>query len=207
MVELETFLAFCVATTILILLPGPIVTLTIANSLTYGTRHGLRTVIGTSCATAVLLLVGGLGMASIFGLLAEWFEWIRWAGAAYLVYLGIQQWRERVQTLGDVHAEHTPLKSLFWQGFMVSITNPKTIFFYAALFPQFIDPARDTGPQLLTLSIAFLIIACTLDAGYAFLSGQLRPWLTGERRGRIRNRITAILLMGTGIGIALVRRN
>ena len=202
----DLFFAFAAATAVLILIPGPVVTLTVANSLSYGTRHGLRTVFGTSCASAVLMTVGGLGMASAFALLAEWFEWVRWAGAAYLIYIGVQQWRAKPHGLEMEHPDQNPPKSLFWQGFVVSITNPKTIFFYAAFFPQFIDPSAATGPQLMVLSVTFLVIATSIDSLYALLSGRLRHWLTGERRGKIRNQITGMILIGTGLGLLLVRR-
>lgn len=205
--ETSLYAGFVLATVVLILIPGPIVTLTIANSLAYGTRHGLRTVLGTSMATALLLLVGGFGMASVFVLLADWFEMLRWVGAAYLIWLGVQQWRAKAVNLADAEAHLGPKKSLFWQGFVVSITNPKTIFFYAAFFPQFIDPAMATGPQLLILSITFLVIATSLDCGYAVLSGKLRPMLTSERRGRIRNRISGAFLIGTGLFIAFARKS
>ncbi|NQV98714.1 MAG: LysE family transporter [Rhodospirillales bacterium] len=207
MIDSNLYMGFVLATVALILLPGPIVTLTIANSLAYGTRHGLRTVMGTSLASALLLLVGGLGMASIFALLAQWFEVLRWVGAGYLIWLGVQQWRARAVNLAEAEAHLGPKKSLFWQGFVVSITNPKTIFFYAALFPQFIDPAQAAGPQLLVLSVTFLVIATTLDCGYALLSGHLRPLLSSERRGRIRNRISGAFLIGTGLFIALARKS
>jgi len=205
-IELELYFAFVFATVVLILMPGPIVTLTIANSLAYGTRHGLRTVFGTSVATGCMLLVGGLGMASAFAILAEGFEYLRWAGAAYLIWLGIQSWRAKAVNLGDAEAALGPKKSLFWQGFVVSITNPKTIFFYAAFFPQFIDPTTAAGPQLALLSVTFLAIATSLDCGYAFLSGKLRPMLSSERQGRLRNRISGGFLIGTGLALAFARK-
>jgi homoserine/homoserine lactone efflux protein len=128
-IEPDLYITFVLTTTALILTPGPIVTLTIANSLAYGTRSGLKTVFGTSTATRLILTVGGFGMASVFGLLAEWLEYLRWGGAAYLVWLGGQKWREKAVDLYEAKTYVGLEKSLFWQGFLVSITNPKTIFF------------------------------------------------------------------------------
>ena len=85
MIEPELYINFVLATADLIIVPGPIVTLTIVNSLANGTRQGLRTVTGTSTATSLMLTVGCFGMASVFKLLAEWFEYLRWGGAAYLI--------------------------------------------------------------------------------------------------------------------------
>jgi len=151
------------ATTALILTLGPIVNLTIANSLAYGTRNGLKTVFGTSKATGLILTVGCFGMASVFGLLAVWLEYLRWGGAAYSVWLGGQQWRKKAVALNQAKTYVGLEKSLFWQGFLNSITNPKTIFFYAAFFPQFINMSADATSQLILLSVTFLIIATSLD--------------------------------------------
>ncbi len=205
--DLDIYFAFVLATTLLILMPGPIVTLVIANSLTHGTRTGIATSLGSTLGSAVLLAVGGFGMAWVLGLLADWLMWLRWIGAAYLIYLGIRQWRAPVIGLEDTKADRGPPKTVFLHGFVVAVTNPKTIFFYAAFFPQFIDPAGALGRQLLIMSATFLVLALILDGSYALLAGRLRPWLTGRKRGRIRNRITATLLMVTGAGLALARKN
>ncbi|MBL6932709.1 MAG: LysE family translocator [Rhodospirillales bacterium] len=207
MIDTDLYITFVLATTLLILMPGPIVTITVANSLAYGTRHGLRTVVGTSSATALMLTVGGLGMTSAFLLLAQWFEWLRWFGAAYLVFLGLQQWRARPVVLGGENTKAWSKKGIFWQGFLISITNPKTILFYAAFFPQFLDPARDPGQQLLILSVTFLVIATSLDSCYAILCGRLRPYLADAKRGRLRNRITGGLMIGTGLALAFARKS
>ncbi len=206
MIDMELYIAFMLATTLLILMPGPIVTITVANSLAYGTRHGLRTVIGTSSATALLLVIGGFGMASAFLLLAEWFEWLRWLGAAYLVFLGVQQWRAKPVVLGEEDTKAWSKKGIFLQGFVISITNPKTILFYAAFFPQFMDPGKDPATQLAILSVTFLIIAFTLDSCYALLCGRLRPYLADAKRGKLRNRITGSLMIGTGLALAFARK-
>jgi len=210
MMDLDLYITFTLATALLILMPGPIVTLTVANSLAHGTRHGLRTVIGTSSATAVLLLIGGFGMASVFAVLAEWFNWLRWIGAAYLVFLGIQLWRAKPVALddgsGDEGVKAGSKKSIFWQGFIVSITNPKTILFYAAFFPQFMDPSRPAGEQLAILSVTFLIIATSLDSVYAVLCGRLRPYLADVKGAHLRNRITGSLMIGTGLALAFARK-
>jgi len=202
----EIYLAYALATTLLILMPGPIVTLVIANSLAHGMRTGIITAVGATTGSGVLLAVGGFGMAWALQILSEWFQWIRWFGAAYLIYLGIRQWRAAVHILNDTEADRGPPKVVFLHGFMVAVTNPKTILFYVAFFPQFIDPSAPVGPQLTIMCATFVVLALCLDGSYAVLAGRLRPWLSGERRGRIRNRITGGLLMVTGLGLALTRR-
>lgn len=204
--DLDLYLAFLFATTVLILIPGPNVTLLVANSLAHGPRRALVTLAGTSSAIALQLLVVALGMSSLILLLAQWFEWLRWAGVAYLIYLGVQQWRAPPLALDDLENDTARSGALFWQGVLVSATNPKTLLFYGAFFPQFVDPASPPGPQLAVLCTTFLVVATILDGTYAILAGQLRPWLRTRRRAQLRNRLTGTFLIAAALGLALARR-
>jgi homoserine/homoserine lactone efflux protein len=203
---LDLYLAFVLASAVLILIPGPNVTLLVANSIAYGARRALATLAGTSSAIALQLVITVLGMTSLMLVLATWFEWLRWAGVLYLVYLGVQQWRALPVALEDVDPQAIATRALFWRGFLVSATNPKTLLFYAAFFPQFVDPASGPLPQLLLMSATFLGLATVLDGGYALLAGRLRRVFRGQRRARLRNRLTGSLLIGAGLGLALARR-
>ena len=207
MIEPDLYIAYMLATTALILMPGPIVTLTVATSLAHGARHGILTVCGATIGSGVLLALGALGMAWAFAFLSGWFSVIRWAGADYLIFLGVKQWRARPVALNDAHTNEGPVAAVLMHGFVVAVTNPKTILFYAAFFPQFLDTSRALGPQLWVLSLTFVVIAFTLDSCYATMAGRLRRWLTGAERGLLRNRITGGLMMITGAGLALMHRN
>lgn len=201
----EIYAAYVLATVILILMPGPIVTLVIANSLAYGTRTGVNSALGASVGNAVLAVGGAFGLAALLGLLADVFDVIRYLGAAYLIYLGIKAWRANPEVLDDTKPMKSK-KAVWAQGFIVAITNPKTLLFYAAFFPQFIDPAQPAGPQLALLAVTFVVIATVLDTMYAMLAGRMRTYFNDAKRARMRNRITGTLLIGTGIGMALARR-
>ena len=204
--EIEVYLTFVLTTTVLILLPGPSVMLTVAHSLSFGVRAALMTVAGTTLAIVLQLLITALGMTSVLLVVAEWFDVLRWGGVLYLIYLGIGQWRAGGEAAkGDALAEVSP-RSLFWHGFVVSATNPKSLFFYVAFFPQFIDAGADLAFQLSVLCLTFLVIAAVLTAGYAILAGQVRGWFQGSREC-LRNRLAGTLLIGAGIGLALVRRS
>jgi homoserine/homoserine lactone efflux protein len=203
---LDLYLAFVLASAVLILIPGPNVTLLVANSLAYGARRALAALAGTSAAIALQLVITVLGMTSLMLALAAWFEWLRWAGVLYLVWLGVQQWRAPPVALEDVGPAAVAVRALFWRGFLVSAANPKTLLFYAAFLPQFVDPARAPLAQLLLMSATFLALAAILDGGYVLLAGRLRRLFRGERRARLRNRLTGSLLIGAGLGLALARR-
>ena len=108
--------------------------------------------------------------------------------------------------LDDLERPAVRSGALFWQGVLVSATNPKTLLFYAAFFPQFVDPASPPGPQLAILCTTFLVVATILDGTYAILAGQLRPFLRTRRRARLRNRLTGSFLIAAALGLALARR-
>ncbi len=207
MLNLELFAAFAAATAALILLPGPVVTLVIANSLAHGARTGLATVAGASAGTAVLIAGGAIGLTAMLAFLSDIFVWVRWAGVAYLAFLGLKHWRAVFRALRAEEIATAPsARGVFWQGALIGVTNPKTVLFYVAFFPQFLDPALPIGPQLAVMCVAFLLIGLLFDGSYALLAGRIRPWLVGVRRNRIRNGITGTLLIGTSIGLALTRR-
>jgi homoserine/homoserine lactone efflux protein len=194
--------AFAGATAVLMLIPGPNVALIVANSLRFGVSAGLLTVAGTSAAMVAQLTVASLGVTAIFGALAEAFWTLRWLGVAYLVWLGIRAWREPASDLSETRA--APPSKTFGRGFLVSLTNPKTLAFYAAFLPQFLDPAKPLGPQMAILSLTFVAVALIIDSGWALLAARARSVVA--RFGRLRNRLTGTALIGAALGLALARR-
>jgi homoserine/homoserine lactone efflux protein len=201
---LELYLAFVLASAVLILIPGPNVALIVANSVAHGTRYGLLTVVGTSCAAAVHLSLTVLGASAVLSFLAASFDWLRWLGVAYLVWLGIAAWRAPVADLAQTTPQARSARLIFSRGLFVGLTNPKTLLFYGAFLPQFIVPDADATEQLVLLAVTFLVVALLLDGLWAVLAGRLRALLIAHARWR--NRITGGLLVGAGIGLALARR-
>ena len=205
MLDMHLFLAFVLAVTVLMLIPGPNVALIVANSVTYGFRYGLLTVAGTSSAMVVQLGLTVLGMTELLGTLGAWFEWIRWIGVAYLIYLGVTQWRAPPMNLADTAPEPKSARAMFTRALLVSLTNPKTLFFYGAFFPQFVVTSHRAGAQIAVLSATFLMLAILLDSCWALTAGRARGLLA--MHGRLRNRISGGLLVGAGIGLAFARKS
>lgn len=203
MIDPHLLLAFIATAALVILIPGPNVALIVANSVAWGPRTGLLTVSGTSSAMVLQLGLTAFGMAEALGTAGHWFEMLRWIGVAYLVWLGIAHWRAPPADLTRVAAQPKSAKAIYGRAVLVSLTNPKTLLFYGAFFPQFVDPARPAGPQIALLSAVFLLLAVTLDSFWALLAGRARPLLA--RHGRLRQRITSSLLVGAGLGLALAR--
>jgi len=202
--SLELYLAFVAATVVLILIPGPNVALIVANSVAHGTRHGLVTVAGTSAAMVIQLSLTILGLSGILALMASWFEWLRWLGVAYLVYLGIAALTAPPTDLTKVRAAKVAPAQMFLRGFFVSLTNPKTLLFYSAFLPQFVNPGADVTAQLMVLAATFLAIAVALDSGWALLASRSRGFLA--LNGRLRNRITGTFFLSAAAGLALARK-
>jgi threonine/homoserine/homoserine lactone efflux protein len=203
MIEPSVLLAFAATVTVLMLVPGPNVALIVANSVAYGSRYGLLTVAGTSSAVVVQLALTGLGMTKLLGALGTWFELIRWMGVVYLVYLGVAQWRAPPVDLTRTRPEPRSARAIYMRALLVSLTNPKTLLFYGAFFPQFVTASHDLGAQIVLLSATFLLLAVTIDSGWALVAGSARTLLAS--RGRLRNRVSGSLLIGAGVGLALAR--
>jgi homoserine/homoserine lactone efflux protein len=198
----ELFTAFLLITLVLMLIPGPIVTLVVATSARQGTRAGLVTVAGTSSGNAVLFTVIALGLGFILSHALAWFEMLRWVGAAYLVWLGIQSWRGV-----DGGAPVPPSDRIhFGRGFLVALSNPKTIAFFTAFLPQFVDPGLPAARQLVVMCGVSVMLATVTDSGWAILAGLGRVWFMKPSRTRLLGRLSGLTLIGGGIWLSLARR-
>jgi threonine/homoserine/homoserine lactone efflux protein len=199
----QLFSAFLLISVVLFVTPGPIVTLIIATGARQGTRAALLTVAGASSGNALLLGLIAFGLGWILKTSAEVFDYLRWVGAAYLLWLGIQAWRHAgaasapVAPAGHVHAR---------RGFIVAITNPKTIAFFTAFLPQFLDPALPVERQLLVMCACSVALGSLLDAGWAVAAGFGRAWFMKPQHNRLLGRLAGAVLIGGGIWLSLARR-
>jgi len=201
---LTAYLGFVAATIVLALIPGPNMSLIVANSIAYGTRFGILTLAGTAAAMVPQLALTAFGLTELMTTMATWFAWLRWLGVAYLLFLGIRQWCAAEVDLTIVPAQPRSPRTIVLRGFLVSLTNPKTLLFFGAFFPQFIAPDRPVWPQLALSCSSFLLIVVTLDSGWAVAAGRARRLLAV--RGRLRNRLSGGMLIGAGVGLALAHR-
>src|SRR3954451_15403468 len=150
--SLSLYAAFVAAVIALMLIPGPNVALIVATALARGPREGLATVAGTWAAMVPQLALTSLGMSALLAGAAAAFGWLRWLGVAYLLWLAFGAFTAPADDLATIAERQSP-RALFWRGFFVSLANPKTLFFYAAFFPQFLDARSAIPPQLLALSV------------------------------------------------------
>lgn len=197
---IENLLALSIATAILVAIPGPNVALIVANSLRFGLREGAITVLGTTLGVALQLGLVVLGMVALIEFAAETLAWVRWAGVAYLVYLGVRTWRQPVDDLGGIAAKPT----VFWRACMIAAINPKTLLFNAAFLPQFLATGAG-GAQFLLIAAVFLSVLMLGDLLWAAFASSARRAFASY--GRFRNRLTGGFLVAAGIGLALSRRS
>ena len=203
MIDPSLYLAFVAAVTVLMLIPGPNVALIVANSVAHGPRYGLLTVAGTSSAMIFQLALVALGMTPLLGALGSWFEVLRWVGVAYLVFLGIKEWRAPAVDLTRTRAERRSPRAMFTRALLVSMPTPKPLLFYGAFFPQFVSASHAFLPQVTVLSVSFVVIAVLVDGSWALAAARARHLLA--TRGRLRNRIAGGMLVGAGAVLAAVR--
>ena len=199
----EVYLAYLFACALVAVVPGPTVTLVVANSLTYGTRAGLLNVAGTQLALALMIGVLVVGLASVIETMGWWFDWVRLAGAAYLVWLGWRLLRSSgaLDRPGRVPA---PRGGFFLQGFLVMLSNPKVLLFFGAFIPQFVDPRGDHVFQVALLGATAMAVAAISDGAYAVLTGRAGT-LLARRHVRRLSRASGICLIGGGVWLALTR--
>jgi threonine/homoserine/homoserine lactone efflux protein len=196
------FVGFLLITIVLLLTPGPIVTLVISTAATRGVRAGLVTVAGTSTGNAVLLAAIALGLNWVLGHAVYLFELLRWAGAAYLIWLGVRAWRRAGRPRQLTSGNHVH----FWQGFLVALSNPKTLAFFTAFLPQFVDPARPAARQLAVMCIVTVLLAAISDSCWAVASGFGKAWFANPARAQLLGRVSGLTLIGGGIWLSLARR-
>ena len=177
------FSAFLLITFILVIVPGPIVTLVISTGATRGIRAALMTVLGSTLGNAVLITAIALGLNWILRTSAEVFEILRWTGAAYLVWLGIQAWRHAGKQ-GKVAPPHHP-----------------------AFLPQFVDPQLSVGHQLAVMCTVSVAMAAVTDAGWAIAAGAGRALFLKQAPARWLGRLSGIVLIGGGVWLSLARRS
>lgn len=199
---MENIAALVVATSILVLIPGPNVALIVANTLQCGLRGGIFTVLGTTFGIAMQLLLVAVGLATLMQMAATALTWIKWLGIAYLLYLAVMTWRRPATHLGGIESGHK--RQFFQRGLALAVINPKVLLFNAAFLPQFLHGASHATTQLMLVTCVYLGVIALGDLLWAVFASSARRAL--QRYGPLRNRLTAVFLFGAGLGMALTRR-
>lgn len=208
----QVWWAYFFASWAIALSPGSGAVLSMTHGLAYGVRAASATVLGLQLGLAVILLVAGAGVGAVLVASATAFTVVKVVGAAYLIWLGIKQWRAPVQGRAPggealpAKAGVPSLRERLALGFFTNVTNPKGIVFMVAVLPQFIDPTKPLWLQLLVLLVTTISVDLVVMHGYAFLASRLQRWLATARARRAQNRVFGGVLMLMGASLMLVKR-
>ncbi|MGJ3253091.1 MAG: LysE family translocator [Elainellaceae cyanobacterium] len=204
---IDLWIAFVLAASVIIAIPGPINFMVMAVGLRSGIRPTFATIVGVIPGIIVSMTLSFIGLGAILAASAELFMLVKWAGALYLIYLGIMQWRL------DPHPEYMegaiadPQRlDVMTQAFTAALLNPKAIIFFATFMPQFISSSAPVLPQMLILGATFIVIGFPIHFAYAVMAGGFRETIRNVRVLRTLNRLGGSILIGAGVMTASLKR-
>lgn len=202
--DAATYLSYLAAIALLMLTPGPDMMFVIANAGRWGVRSGVVAALGVAVGEALHMTVAALGLASVFAANPFLYEVIRYAGAAYLLYLGFQVLRRRGGSATEVAVERSHLGGAFVRGMVTNVLNPKMALFSLAFLPQFIDPAKGAVVgQLLVLGATFVLLQIIVDIGLGVTAGRLGDkFLRRPSVSRGVNTVTGGIFIALGVRLA-----
>ena len=205
---LSTWLLYVAAVFVLTVTPGPAVLTAISTAVNHGPRRAFVSSLGSTCAVVGLMALSALGLGAVLAASETAFNALKWAGAAYLAWLGVAALRSAGTDLVVPGASEGPVSArrLFGRGFLVGASNPKALLFFGALFPQFMDPAAPQLTQFLVLGLTFVVFELGWLSIYALTASRAQRWLQQPRRARQFNRLTGVVfLLAAGL-LATSRR-
>jgi len=204
--SLEIYLAYVLASALLVVLPGPTVMLVVANALSRGRPAAMKSVIGVGLGDVTAMVVSFAGLGAVLTASATLFTALKFVGAAYLIWLGIGMWRAKPDPSILTDVQPSTGRQLIRQAWIVTALNPKGIVFFIAFVPQFMDPTAAALPQFLILGSTFLALAVINAAGYAWVAGSVRRHITQVSTLRWINRVGGSVMIGAGLLTAAMRR-
>lgn len=204
--SVETWIAFAMLEAVLCLVPGPAVLFVMGQGLVQGPRPAVAASLGILSANTLYFAISATGLGALLLASYEVFFVIKWLGAGYLVWLGARSLLTRPEALAVARARPADAWQLLRRGFLVQAANPKTILFFGALLPQFVDPAGDIALQMLILGATSVVVEFAVLVGYGGLAGRVRRFATRPAVGLWFERAAGGLLIAAGIGMAAIRR-
>lgn len=208
--SLEHWLAFVAASAVLLAIPGPTILLVISYALGHGRKAARSTVAGVALGDFTAMTASMLGLGALLATSASLFTALKWIGAAYLIYLGVKLWRAPVSAEGVEEAAEMPRERpwrIFLHTYVVTALNPKSILFFVAFLPQFLDTARPLLPQMIIFEVTFLVLATINAALYGTLASMARTTIRRPSVQRTVNRAGGSLMIGAGLLAAGWRRS
>jgi len=205
--SVEAWFAFAAASMVLLVIPGPTILLVVSYALGQGRRSGLATVAGVALGDFTAMTASMLGLGVLLAASSALFTGLKWIGAAYLVYLGVKLWRAPVEAgAAPESAPAVPPLRMVLHTYAVTALNPKSIVFFVAFLPQFVDPARPFLPQILVMEATFLVLATLNATLYALTASAAGRAVRRPDVRRVINRLGGSMLVAAGLATAAWRR-
>jgi len=201
----EIWAAFAAASVVLLVIPGPTILLVVSYALGQGWRAALPVAAGVALGDFTAMTLSMLGIGALLAASATVFTMLKWAGAAYLVYLGVKLYRAGGVPRADPRTDGTSVAGMLAHAWLVTALNPKSIIFFVAFLPQFLDRHGDLVTQMLIFEATFLVLAFTNALGYALIASRARMAFASPRAIRIFNRAGGAMLVGAGLATAAMR--
>ncbi|WP_374655690.1 LysE family translocator [Dongia sp.] len=201
----ETWLAFSAASALLMIIPGPTILLVISYALGQGWRAALPMAVGVALGDFTAMTLSMLGLGALLAASATVFTVLKWAGAAYMVWLGIKLWRAGGALNAKPRSGGASMARMLGHAWIVTALNPKSIIFFVAFLPQFLNPNADFLTQMAVFETTFLVLAFANALGYALIASRARAAIRNERVVGAANKVGGSLLIGAGILTATTR--
>lgn len=202
MMPFDAWLAFTAATVVLLVIPGPTLMLVVSYALGQGTRAALPAAVGVALGDFTSMTLSMLGLGALLATSAELYAALRWIGAVYLVWLGVKLWRAGGTLAAELARDRVAALKMVAHTWAVTALNPKSITFFVAFLPQFMDPSRDFATQMLVFESTFVVLAFVNALAYALLAGRARGFMRSEGALRTVNRVGGGVLIGAGVMVA-----
>ena len=207
---LATWLAYLLAVVLICLSPGPGALSAMSAGMKYGWQRGMWNCLGMQLSTVINIIIIAMGLGAVLTASATAFDVMKWCGALYLVYLGIQKFREPAALFADIDArtefKDSSARGIFMQGLLVNFTNPKGLVFLLAVLPQFIDPSQPTAMQYAILTLTLVSVDLLVMAGYTGLAARVLRLLKDPGHIKATNRVLGSLFVIAGGALAVFKR-
>ena len=197
---------FLLMATATVFSPGPGVVMTLTNALRGGIRSTFGGILGIAFGALIVAAISATSLGVLFAASAVAFSVVKFIGAAYLVYLGIRLWRSPPFQFAEQSADDASLRRRFFEGLSLQLTNPKAIFFFLSVFPQFIDPQKSYSVQFAMLVLTYSSLVVVIHTIYAVFAKRAKGWLVSERGGRSVNKAAAATFIFFGVALATAKR-
>ncbi|MCY9873685.1 homoserine/homoserine lactone efflux protein [Vibrio barjaei] len=203
--DYHVWLAYVVTAVVFSLAPGSGTVNSISNGISYGTRKSLAAIAGLQIGLAIHIVLVGAGIGALVAQSAIAFSVIKWIGVVYLIWLGIQKWRDTLSVTAMAEQDNRSAWNLMRSAVFINLTNPKSIVFLVALFPQFIDPNGDQVTQLAILGVTTVVIDAMVMLGYTSLASQMGRFIRSDRIMAKINKVFGSMFVGCGALLAAAK--